>query len=159
MKILSDTYVRKMRKYVGKAVIRTAPTSNGDFCFMEKIVFLDYISSRELSISWGNYGQRTFKLVSPYLDENWTPLEEILKYPHPEYGALEGKYVKRVVEDGMDPSYTRREFDSGKKYILLTATKSHLFIDCVDEKEQHTPFILHTSRKVACGWVLDPEFN
>lgn len=159
MRYLSDDYLKYMRQYVGKPVIRIKPTEDGNYCFTEKIVLLDFINYKEIRISWEDNSSRKFGLASPYLDENWVPLEYIFKYSHPEYLEYEGKWVKRKPNFDFDASFTRTTYKKDYKYFMNIATKTHLFISEYDDQGKILPFILHTSRDVSRNWILDPEFN
>ncbi len=155
---LSDRYLIKMRKFVGKKIIRIAPTKSGDFCFREKIVNLDSINGGEIRISWDKGASHArFNRASDYLDENWVPLEEVMAAPHPTLSALEGRYVKRIPES--DISFSRG-VDGFEKdtYKLLKACESHLFIEKRHENGRKEMIILCKDRIVFNNWILDPEF-
>lgn len=160
MKTLQDNYIKYMRQFIDKPIMRLQPGEDGMCSFLEKIVYLKAIRSDQIKILTDKKGEFTISLVnnSSVFDELWVPIQTILSNPHPKYSNLEGKWVKRRA-DSADPSFTRQTFDVNCKYKLKKATATHLFFEEVDENGYHENMIIHTCRAVAEGWILDPEFN
>ena len=128
MKKTMKKTIKRLNKYIGKEIIRTKPTCEGDSSYTSHAILLlgftaeGKIRYRESTLSWLS-GNKEKILPTSFTDMNWITYKKALRSGGTNLSKWKGKKIRRINPTAM----------GSKSYInepvtLLSASKSHMVV-------------------------------
>lgn len=131
MKKSTRKIISRLNQYVGREMLRTKPTINGDWSYTTTpILLLGFTSDgkiryRHLGIDAEIFGNDEYVLPLSFTDRNWITRKKAIKPKHNELNKWRGQRIKRICPTS---TYGDRSFMGLYPPTLLSASKSHMLI-------------------------------
>lgn len=141
--------INRLSKCIGKEIIRTNPTYDGDGSYIEKPILLlgfttdGRIRYRHTTFSW-LFGDEEKTLPISFTDMNWITYRKALRSGGTKLSKWKGKKIRRIKPTAMgDKSFM------DEPVTLLCASKSHMVV-----KDYRSEFVLDQRYTRFEDWII-----
>lgn len=161
-KKIATRVAENLAKYVGKNIIRTKPTKNGDWSYTdgEPIKFLGIDKTGKLHYQYTGkdtkiFGNGEFVLSRDFVDENWILFQEAI---NPQENNPLNKWIGKKIKRICPTEYGDKSYMCAMSYeypvTLISASRFHVFIEYNNPNFKGEKKLLNPRMSKTEDWVL-----